>query len=248
MQVTVAAAENRHAAILELAVSQGVTLSDETLFASIASHSLECVKAAVESNPGNLPDCALVFAAAHGFSDGVRYLHRRGFALWDEETPIDAEGLLWLHEALKFHMYYDFSDCPYPNMPQDPWILGDAWGNLDWGCAREDILNTPSLEPGHAAPMPQIDSAQGATHYDEDGDRISPADLVRVLGNSGVGGEALMDAWLVPERTGKPPLLCSWQTVSAAARAGATRTWDWRPREKVVHAHLNTIASVSCMC
>jgi hypothetical protein len=106
------AAENGHAGILKLAVSQGVRLFPDAVLGTIRAHSLECLKVAVESAPSTIPDCALVFAAANGFSEGVRYLHLRGFPLWGDTNPIDAEGLLWLRKALGFHWYIDYPLAP----------------------------------------------------------------------------------------------------------------------------------------
>jgi hypothetical protein len=249
VQITEVAAESGHAGILKLALAHGVTLFGEALIAAITGRSIECLKVAVESNPEEVPVCAVAFAGAHGFFEGVRYLHSRGFPLWGEGAPIDAEGLLWLREALKFHMYIE---CPpdWDDVSQDPWLFRPTWMNQRWYPADE-------LPPAgdFEVPMPQIEWAQRDTPY-TDLDKQARAgnvampmphlerahwgvpygfvgesalvDVVRVLGNSGVGGDAMMGAGLVPEGKYEPPLLCSWRTVSAAARAAATRRWDWR--------------------
>jgi hypothetical protein len=70
---------NGHLNILELAVSQGLQLPGTTVLGAIKGRSLECLKFAVEEGRAQVPDCALVYAAAHGYLDGVRYLHRQGF-------------------------------------------------------------------------------------------------------------------------------------------------------------------------
>jgi hypothetical protein len=262
VQITESAAENGHSAILKLAISQGVALSRETVLAAILGRSVECLKVAVESNPGNVAACVPVFAAVHGFFEGVRYLHSQGFPLWGEGTPIDAEGLLWLREALNFHVYHEYPP-EWDESPEDPWCLRSPWLNLRWGHAGELGVQTHAgdvggqTHAGHAeeqthvggacgtggaVPMPQIGGPGGDVPYAGRRD-ATLADVVRVLGNSGVGGEALMEVGLVPYRPGSPPHLCSWETVSAAARAAATQAWDCRTCEDSVRGSCRTYVS-----
>jgi hypothetical protein len=92
-QVPLAAAENGHAAILNMALSTGLPLPKWTMLGAIKGQSVECLKIAHSANPDDVPKCAMVFAAAHAFIDGMRYLNQLGFALWAQGEPIDAEGL-----------------------------------------------------------------------------------------------------------------------------------------------------------
>jgi hypothetical protein len=247
MQILDIAVENGHAEKITFAVSHG-PLSEDVVLGIIRAGRLECLKIVAESRPELLPECALVFAAAHGFFDGVRYLHGRGFPLSDEANPIDAEGLLWLREALRFHVYVGvFQSPPAPggtlseqqaweeewgdvHVPKDPWQLDEPWSYITWPADdRADLADegTPGLERERG----KGPRAEG----DEDPLR---AELVRALGNYGVGGEALMDpdVGLVPQRSGEPPLLCAWQTVAAASSALAAHPGDMPSRLNAVRA------------
>jgi hypothetical protein len=67
---------------------------------AIKGRSLECLKIAHSANRDTMPKCAMVFAAAHAFLDGMRYLSQHGFAVWGPRQPIDAEGLFALQRAI----------------------------------------------------------------------------------------------------------------------------------------------------
>jgi hypothetical protein len=99
------AAECGHRAILEMAQSKGLAQPELTLLGAIATGNLEFLKIAHSANPDSVPRSAIVFAAAHAFHDGVRYLNRHGhghgFPLWPEGQLIDAEGLSALRANLR---------------------------------------------------------------------------------------------------------------------------------------------------
>jgi hypothetical protein len=105
VQVPATAAESGHADILKMAVSKGLPLPGLTMLGAIKGRNLECLKIAHAANPSNVPKCAMVFAVAHAFLDGVRYLDSHGVAMWGPHEPLDAEGLYALCKIMRRYLY-----------------------------------------------------------------------------------------------------------------------------------------------
>jgi hypothetical protein len=119
VQVPAIAAENRHPAILALAAARGLRLLGRVAVSAIKGRSLESLEIMLAANPKNVPPSALVIAAAHGYLDGVRLLHKFGFYLWN--APIDAEGLFALRMLMEGNL-----TAPHAT----PWGFAGAYGTV----------------------------------------------------------------------------------------------------------------------
>ncbi len=172
------AAENCHPAILQFAVSKGLPLSRSTVLGAIKGRSLECLKIAVTAAPENVPGFALVFAVVYGFLDGVRYLHRRGFRLWGDGFPIDAEGLRLMRETLRCGAFSERL------MPQNGGLQADPGP----GNAPAQADPGPGNAPAQADPGPGNAPAQA-------GGPGAPAVLAPAAGAAGTGDVTICVLW-----------------------------------------------------